>query len=122
MSPMPKNSEPYERIEGNDGSSTSASAHSSDSIETKHARVSTHATSIGHARGPDVFLQYRRSFLTSFFGSNEPERYLDGQQKVHPCKIFSKEVHKCLNGNGNNYFMCQSRVAALQKCMNEFKI
>ncbi|CCW67729.1 unnamed protein product [Phytomonas sp. Hart1] len=109
------------RESDNDGSELSSTP-SIDSTKSEHARVSTHATSIGYSRGSDAFLKYRRTFLSSFFGSNEPEPYFDVQKEVHPCKIFSKEVHQCLNTNANNYLFCQSRVAAFQRCMDEYRI
>lgn len=87
----------------------------------KHDRARTHLTNLDDINATDVFRQYKRSWLTPFFGANETEPYLL-HTTVHPCRIFSNEVHRCLHSRGNDYGHCQPQVAAFQKCLVDFKL
>ncbi|EAN80523.1 uncharacterized protein TEOVI_000176900 [Trypanosoma equiperdum] len=69
-------------------------------------------------RRPTTFKELRPSWLTPFFGANEPEPYKP-PERGHPCKAFSRQVHECLDRNGNNVDFCQSKLALLQSCLKE---
>ncbi|EAN93827.1 hypothetical protein C3747_135g103c [Trypanosoma cruzi] len=87
----------------------------------KHVRARTHSTDIGDSKRTVAFGEYRRSWLTPFFGSNDSEPQFSWNA-VHPCKLFSRHVHECLEQHENNVDFCQTRVALLQSCLNEFNM
>lgn len=88
----------------------------------RYHRGRMHFTSLGDVKASDAFQSYKRNWLASFFGSNEPEPFISVGPKVHPCKLFSHEVHRCLEKNDNNFFFCQTRVANFQQCLREFNM
>lgn len=88
----------------------------------KYGRARGHIGGLGHVSARDVFKNYRRSWLTPFFGANEPEPIFKEEETLHPCQIFSREVHLCLEGHQNSFAMCQTRVAAFQQCLREFSM
>ncbi|KAG5470665.1 hypothetical protein LSCM1_01911 [Leishmania martiniquensis] len=92
------------------------------SDEEKYGRARTHIAGLGHVSAKDVFKQYRRSYLTPFFGANEPEPSVQAEGAPHPCQHFSREVHTCLEANHNSFAFCQTCVAAFQKCLREFSV
>ncbi|KAL7699812.1 hypothetical protein N2W54_002770 [Lotmaria passim] len=90
--------------------------------EDKYHRARNHIGGLGHVSANDVFKNYKRSWLTPFFGSNEPEPIFEEAKHLHPCQIFSRDVHLCLEMNNNSFPLCQSRVAAFQHCLREFSM
>ncbi|AYU81822.1 hypothetical protein, conserved [Leishmania donovani] len=90
--------------------------------QEKYGRARTHIAGLGHVSAKDVFKDYRRSWLTPFFGSNEPEPTFQQEGTQHPCQIFSREVHRCLEDHHNSFAFCQTRVAAFQQCLREFSM
>ncbi|CBZ29654.1 conserved hypothetical protein [Leishmania mexicana MHOM/GT/2001/U1103] len=96
-------------------------SHNADDQE-KYGRARTHIAGLGHVSAKDVFKHYRRSWLTPFFGSNEPEPTFRQERAQHPCQIFSREVHRCLEEHSNSFGFCQTRVAAFQQCLREFSV
>ncbi|XQJ29792.1 hypothetical protein NXY56_005852 [Leishmania guyanensis] len=90
--------------------------------QEKYDRARTHIAGLGHVSSKDVFKDYRRSWLTPFFGSNEPEPTFQEEGTLHPCQIFSRQVHTCLEKNNNNFAFCQTRVAVFQQCLREFSL
>ncbi|KAG5471084.1 hypothetical protein CUR178_02392 [Leishmania enriettii] len=90
--------------------------------EDKYDRARTHIAGLGHVSAKDVFKYYRRSYLTPFFGSNEPESDAQPKGAPHPCQRFSREVHACLEANHNSFAFCQTRVAAFKQCLREFSM
>ncbi|KAK7201967.1 hypothetical protein NESM_000264700 [Novymonas esmeraldas] len=90
--------------------------------QEKYGRARNHVAGLGHIIAKDVFKDYRRSWLTPFFGSNEPELSFKAVEVGHPCQIFSREVHKCLDANRNSFAFCQTRVSAFQQCLREFSV
>jgi hypothetical protein len=88
----------------------------------KYHRARNHIGGLGHVSASDVFKNYKRSWLTPFFGSNEPEPIFEEEKTLHPCQIFSRDVHMCLDMNNNNFGLCQARVAAFQYCLREFSM
>ncbi|KEG10962.1 hypothetical protein DQ04_03111070 [Trypanosoma grayi] len=87
----------------------------------RHARARTHMTDIGDSKRTVAFKEYKRSWLTPFFGANEPEAQL-ASSTAHPCRLFSQQVHECLERHGNNVDFCQSKLALFESCLNEFKL
>ncbi|KPA84857.1 hypothetical protein ABB37_01325 [Leptomonas pyrrhocoris] len=90
--------------------------------QDKYHRARTHIGGLGHVSAKDVFKNYKRSWLTPFFGSNEPEPIFEEEKNLHPCQIFSRDVHLCLEVNNNSFALCQTRVAAFQHCLKEFSM
>ncbi|GET91601.1 hypothetical protein, conserved [Leishmania tarentolae] len=90
--------------------------------QEKYGRARTHIAGLGHIYAKDVFKQYRRTWLTPFFGSNEPEPTFRLEGAQHPCQMFSREVHRCLEEHSNAFAFCQTRVAAFQQCLREFSM
>ncbi|ORC87332.1 uncharacterized protein TM35_000221310 [Trypanosoma theileri] len=96
---------------------------SSDPVDhsERHFRARTHQTNIGDAKKGVAFKEFRRSWLTPFFGANEPEPLLSSGAP-HPCKYFSRQVHECLELNNNNVDFCQTKLALFQSCLVEFDL
>ncbi|KAG5496321.1 hypothetical protein JKF63_02623 [Porcisia hertigi] len=90
--------------------------------QEKYGRARTHVAGLGHVSAKDVFRNYRRSWLTPFFGSNEPEPTFQREGTPHPCQILSREVHKCLEAHNNSFALCQTSVATFQQCLREFSM
>ncbi|RNF25866.1 uncharacterized protein Tco025E_01871 [Trypanosoma conorhini] len=105
--------------------SESAPAHSGAAVPgenpERHTRAHTHVSDIGDSKKTVAFKEFRRSWLTPFFGANEPEPELSWGS-AHPCKVFSRHVHECLEQHDNNVDFCQTKLALLQSCLDEFNI
>lgn len=86
----------------------------------RYGRARTHFNTLGDVKGSDAFKGYERNWLASFFGANAPEPFMSPGPRVHPCKLFSNEVHRCLERNSNDFLLCQTRVANFQQCLKEF--
>ncbi|KAH9578747.1 hypothetical protein LSM04_003991 [Trypanosoma melophagium] len=87
----------------------------------RHFRARTHATNIGDSKKGVAFKEFKRSWLTPFFGANEPEPLLS-KGALHPCKQFSRQVHECLELHDNNVDFCQTKLALFQSCLIEFNM
>ncbi|RNF05088.1 hypothetical protein TraAM80_04734 [Trypanosoma rangeli] len=87
----------------------------------RHAHARTHVSDIGESKRAVAFKELSRLWLTPFFGANEPEPQLPWNTK-NPCQVFSRYVHECLEHHDNNVDFCQTRLALLQSCLNEFNM